>query len=53
MTHFPMMVDKMCKYQVNPTSIVEVTEHMDKMVDGWMDGQMGRTCETVCYSNIP
>ena len=53
------LVDQMCKYEIDLTSIVEDTEwthfclQMDGQMDGWMDGQMDRQSETSIYSSDP
>ena len=45
MTHLLKLLDKMCKYEMDPASIVEDTEwtqfcpQTDRGTDGWTDGQ--------------
>ena len=49
-THLLKLLDKMYKYEMDPTRIVAATErtrdavrmdgHMDGRMDGWTDGQM-------------
>ena len=44
-THLVKLLDKMCKYEMDPTSIVEDTERIGS-TDGQTDGQTDRQGET-------